>query len=366
MKIVEIIPALASGGAERFVVDLCNEVSKTNDVTLVVLHKIEGEKAFYVNQLSNRVKVISLGKRYGVDFYMLWRVYKCTRDIRPDIVHTHVRAIVYSLLLVFTNVHWFHTIHSEASKEAGGFVSRAVRQILFRTKRTIPITISSESYRSFVAFYGMDTFQINNGRDIPETIVISDSVKQEFERYRKNCKTRVIVQLAHISKVKRPDLLARVAHRLYDEGYDFSILFIGRETPYVEKVKKVMPDNCFLLGEKENPLEYLCEAGAYCLCSDYEGLPMSLIEALGVGAIPICTPVGGISDVIRSGVNGILSDSILEESFYHAVKKYLEMTDDEITVMSEKAKESYSLYSMKECAARYVDLFNYILGQMSF
>ena len=31
-KIIEIIPSLTSGGAERFVVDLCNELSKTEEV----------------------------------------------------------------------------------------------------------------------------------------------------------------------------------------------------------------------------------------------------------------------------------------------------------------------------------------------
>ena len=36
MKILEIIPQLSSGGGERFVVDLCNELSKEHDVTLMV------------------------------------------------------------------------------------------------------------------------------------------------------------------------------------------------------------------------------------------------------------------------------------------------------------------------------------------
>ena len=36
MKILEIIPQLSSGGGERFVVDLCNGLSKEHDVTLMV------------------------------------------------------------------------------------------------------------------------------------------------------------------------------------------------------------------------------------------------------------------------------------------------------------------------------------------
>lgn len=35
MKIVEVITFLSSGGAERFMVDLSNELSKTNEVYLL-------------------------------------------------------------------------------------------------------------------------------------------------------------------------------------------------------------------------------------------------------------------------------------------------------------------------------------------
>ena len=50
MRIVEIIPQLSSGGAERFVVDLCNELSKRHEVSLIVFYDII-EHGFYVNEL---------------------------------------------------------------------------------------------------------------------------------------------------------------------------------------------------------------------------------------------------------------------------------------------------------------------------
>lgn len=357
MKIIETIPALASGGGERFVVDLCNELSNKHDVTLVVLQKLEGECAFYLSQVSKRVKVVSFCKKNGFDFRLFYRFLAFIKEEKPDIIHTHLRAIVYALLAELFVVRGVHTIHSEASKEACEWFSRVVRKLLFKTKRVIPVTISEESHRSFVDFYGFGSRQIDNGRDIPKDIVVSASVKREMNKYRMNDKTRIIVQLAHIDKVKRQDLMARVAHRLYDEGYNFSVLFIGRCGNYVEKVKNEMSENCFLLGERENPLEYLKEANALALCSSYEGLPISLIEALGVGVVPICTPVGGIVNVIKSGENGILSKDISEESYYRAIKGFLEMSDDEIKTMSGKALESYAPYSMKECAAKYIDLF---------
>lgn len=362
MKIIEIVPALASGGGERFVVDLCNELSQKHDVTLLTLYKLEGICDFYLPQISKRVRVVSLNKKRGADLCIFWQVYQFIKKEKPDIIHTHLRAIVYAIIPELFTIHGIHTVHSDAEKEANNKLFGWVRRILFKTGRVTPITISQDSHRSFVEFYGMNAIQIDNGRDIPENLPIPDAIKSEIAGYRKDEQTRVIVQLAHLDDIKRQDLMASVAMRLYNEGYNFTVLFIGRwdSEAFKQKVEKAMPPCCHILGQRQNPLEYLKEAGAFGLCSSYEGFPISLIEALGVGAIPICTPVGGIINVIKDGENGLLSDDISEEAYYRTFKRYLNMTEDQITEMRAKAIQSYAPYSMKECAKKYVEVFKSI------
>ena len=364
MKILEIVPALASGGGERFVVDLCNELSKEHDVTLLTLYKLEGTYAFYLPQVNERVQVVSLNKKPGADIGMFWHLYKFVKKEKPDIIHTHLRAIVYTIIPELFTIHGIHTVHSDAEKEASDKFSKWVRKLLFKTGRVTPVTISQASHRSFVEFYGMEAIQIDNGRDIPANLSISDAVKAEIASYKQNEQTRVIVQLAHLDDVKRQDLMARVARRLYTEGYKFTILFVGRwdSESFKQKVEEAMPPCCHILGQRQNPLEYLKEAGAFGLCSRYEGFPISLIEALGVGAIPICTPVGGIVNVIKDGENGLLSDDISEDAYYHTLKRYLDMPEDQITEIRTKAQQSYAPYSMKECAKKYVKVFKSILS----
>lgn len=360
MKIFEIIPQLSSGGAERFTIDLCNELSKKHEVTLVVLHSVE-KFGFYADELASNVRLVSMDKRMGFDISLLFRLWRLIKKEKPDVVHTHLNGIIYISLSAAINrrVVYCHTVHNTADKEAGSFVCRGVRRLLFKTKLSIPITISEESHRSFLDFYGIDAPLIDNGRNVPADLALSASVVDEFKKYRRTDKTRVFVCLARMYPVKRHTLLAKVTARLYAEGYDFTVLAIGStsQIDIVEEVKALKSDNFYILGERKNPLEYLKAADAYALCSSYEGLPISLIEALGVGAVPVCTPVGGIVNLVHDGENGILAAGLEEDDYYNAMKRFLDLDDEALCAMSKKAKESYAPFSMTECAQKYVSLF---------
>lgn len=360
MKIFEIIPQLSSGGAERFTIDLCNELSTKHEVTLIVLHSVE-KFGFYADELASNVRLVSMDKRMGFDMSLLFRLWRLIKKEKPDVVHTHLNGIIYISLSAAINrrVVYCHTIHNTADKESNSFVCRVVRRLLFKTRLSTPITISEESQRSFLDYYGIDAPLIDNGRNVPADFALSASVVDEFKKYRRTDKTRVLVCLARMYPVKRHTLLAKVTARLYAEGYDFTVLAIGStsQIDIVEEVKGLKSDNFYILGERKNPLEYLKAADAYALCSSYEGLPISLIEALGVGAVPVCTPVGGIVNLVHDGENGILAAGLEEDDYYNAMKRFLDLDDEALCAMSKKAKESYAPFSMTECAQKYVSLF---------
>lgn len=360
MKIFEIIPQLSSGGAERFTIDLCNELSTKHEVTLIVLHSVE-KFGFYADELASNVRLVSMDKRMGFDMSLLFRLRRLIKKEKPDVVHTHLNGIVYISLSAAINrrVVYCHTVHNTADKESNSFVCRGVRRLLFKTRLSTPITISEESQRSFHDYYGIDAPLIDNGRNVPADLALSASVVDEFKKYRRTVKTRVLVCLARMYPVKRHTLLAKVTARLYAEGYDFTVLAIGStsQIDIVEEVKALKSDNFYILGERKNPLEYLKAADAYALCSSYEGLPISLIEALGVGAVPVCTPVGGIVNLVHDGENGILAEGLSEDDYYKALKRFLELGNDTLQIMSKKARESYAPFSMTECAQKYVSLF---------
>ena len=60
MRILEVITALSSGGAERFIVDLCNQMAEDgHDIILMTMKDPAiGNNGFYLYDISDKVKFI--------------------------------------------------------------------------------------------------------------------------------------------------------------------------------------------------------------------------------------------------------------------------------------------------------------------
>jgi glycosyltransferase involved in cell wall biosynthesis len=98
---------------------------------------------------------------------------------------------------------------------------------------------------------------------------------------------------------------------LIQNNYKYKALLCG--TGEIEKalseIKKYGLENNVELvgwvdGNKKNKL--LQEAYLYVLPSYHEGLPVSILEAMAFGNPVITTPVGGIPQIVREGINGFL------------------------------------------------------------
>ena len=75
MRILEITFHLAPGGAERFVVDLSNELAESSDVALLILRDDSVNpdvRNFYKEDLSPKVHYECLGLKDGLKLSMWW------------------------------------------------------------------------------------------------------------------------------------------------------------------------------------------------------------------------------------------------------------------------------------------------------
>lgn len=359
MKIVEIIPNLTSGGAERFTVDLCNELVKRHEVWLVLFFPLDNSRLqFLLPEVNSRVHVVSLNKPMGFDWRMVRKLAHTLHTVAPQVVHCHGRAFPYTFMAqILGRVHsrFFYTVHNDAQYDAGRWPLNRMRRYAFRHRFVTPVTISEESLHSFRDYYGMTAPMILNGRALPAFHAVRHADSTERTRA-----SRTLVCLARFSSVKRQDMLARIALQLQQEGYLFTLQLIGRheDSNILAAVQTVNCPCIEIVGEVSNPVDYLNKADAFCLCSTYEGMPISLIEAMSVGAVPVCTPVGGIVNMVKDGENGFLSEDLSEKAYHKALKRFLDTPKEAIEEMRRQAVAAALPYSMEECAKKYEQLMS--------
>ena len=355
MKIVEIIPTLISGGAERFVVDLSNALAKHPGIEVIILSLYDkNEQTFLFDEIANNIRIKTLGKHGGFDCRIIFKVLSFLKKESPDIVHTHIGAFPYVFFsFPFIKANFFHTVHNDAYKEASG-IDLMMKKIAYRLHLCTPITISKESYNSFVKLYGRKEVSIIYNGCTP-----ADGDTINLSRYKKTPNTKIIVNVARIFRQKNQISLAKSATRLISEGKDIVVLFVGRiedETIFA-RLKALFSDRILYLGEVRNPRAIMASADFFCLPSVYEGMPITLLEAFSVGCVPVCSPVGGNKDVISSGVNGILGNGYDDESVFQMLNRALELSEDEYRAMRIAAIKSFDLYSIQSCASHYLQLF---------
>lgn len=366
MKIVEIIPELSSGGAQRFLVDLCNELIKykDNDIIVVSLQELSSSKNnFYQNSFNPKIKVISLKGKDTLfsKVTLLFKLYFYILSLKPDIVHSHLTAFNYIILpsLQLKRTTFYYTVHNIAEEDTKPGIQTLLKKIFFSKKIIKPITISPLCTKSFFSYFQFKPFlEIYNGcRDLNE-IAISQEVEKEIISYKKDDDTKVLINIARIMPQKNHQLLIDCINQLGSKGYNFILLVIGASNndSYSDKIIEQFDQSPYIhyLGRRSNIENYLYFSDALCLSSQWEGLPITLLEAGLLGKYAICTPVGGIPDVIINKHIGFLSKDISTNKYLAALEEFLNHPSYDMNFI----KNYYNTnYSMQQCAKQYYKSF---------
>ena len=123
---------------------------------------------------------------------------------------------------------------------------------------------------------------------------------------------------------------------------------------------KLTADNIEITGwlERKEVLEHLLDSDVFILTSLWEGLPIALLESMYMKKICIVSNVIGNREVIQSGINGYVCDSIDDfceaikyskkgECSHLSYKAYIDIINKYNTnVMSEKYKKIYTKYNL--------------------
>lgn len=360
MKILQIIPTLGSGGAERFTVDLCNElVEQGNEVVLCTLYSLNAKKeySFFKKEVKSDVKLINCNKKLGFDFTLFFKLFKLIKKEQPQVVHSHLSVLNYMLLAVFLiKNRYIHTLHSDAFKLIKNKGEYWLRKIVYSGKWVQPICISEESLESYTKLYKDAKAKIiYNGRKFKK--------KKYFSGDRLRLKTEevdtIFLHVGRYDQAKNQLNLVKAFQNVLKKYPKILLLMIGDgDSDIKKKLSSYQNDNILLLGKKNNVEDYMEIADAFLLPSIFEGMPISLIEAMAHGLIPIVTRVGGMKNMVKNMENGISICGHDIENIEKGLIEFLNLNIETKEIMKNKIKNDFhKKYSIEKCVKQYIEVY---------
>ncbi len=353
---------MATGGAEKMVLDLAIQSNLKHNVTIICLYP---SRDFIYEKIAkeNTIEMIFLNKKVGLDLNSFKELWSVLSKIKPDVIHTHLHAAIYALpwFILHRKNARIHTVHSIATMEIEK-LHRIIQRIAYKFANVVPVAISNTVQDGIIKEYSL------NGAKVPVIYNGIDIKKFPPILSNKNNDNFTIINVASFSKWKNQKLLIDAFHIALKERQDLRLIFVGdgKERANVEAKAKdyKIDDKIEFAGITSNVNEWLSKANVFILCSTFEGFPLSIIEAMSAGLPVISTDVGGVADVVKQNINGFLvpSDDALKLS-----QAILKLAND--TVMQQKMSDA-NIKKSKEfdisiIAGEYIQLYKKKLGEVN-
>ena len=306
MKVIHVISDLRTGGAEIMCEALTYELIK-NNIEVIVISLYDCDTPITKRFIDAGVKVEFLGKKPGMDLSIIKKICKIFKREKPDVVHSHISAQKYAMIAAWLSrvPLRVHTVHSVADKELSR-VDRFLAKIFYKRHNVVPVALSSRVQDTVTELYKLSPDKVPvifNG------INLSNCIKKESYDISNTVK---ILHIGSFSEVKNHKGLIDAFKIFHATVPNSKLSLIGHGVLFDEIKQYVC--NCGLedcvefLGIQANVYPFINEADIFVLPSLYEGIPMTLIEAMGSGMPIVASNVGGIPDMLVNEESAILTE----------------------------------------------------------
>lgn len=227
----------------------------------------------------------------------------------------------------------------------GASFTRSVPFIKLASKRSIPIVnhIHSDDWTAFYECASLEKRKLvaeayrscdrvvalsDEWRDILATIlpsskiVVLENFTPVYEPdFTPNYSNKVVVFMSRLERIKGCELLPKICESVISQVPDATFLICGEgsmgELLRKELSARSLDRSVKMMGwvDSDKKIDLLKMGALFLLPSYGEGMPMCILEAMGVGLPVVATKVGGVPRLVENGVNGYLfnpgdSDSI--------------------------------------------------------
>ena len=366
-RILQIIPNMEIGGAERTVLEITSFLKDTNFSSLVLTSG--GKLIDDLEKANIEVIKLKIDKKnpYSIikNFFLFIKIF---REKKINLVHVRSRAPAWSAIFAAKKlgIPVLTTWHGHVSNSS--FIKKIYNSIMLKGDAVIANSIYTAENISKI--YGINKSKIDiipRGVDV-NNFKKSDINSHEITKIKENWKIfdkeKVIILLpARLTKWKGHEVAIEAINLLKGESFFKNIvcLFAGEQKnsqKYIHNLNRLISSYSLekkirLIGKVENmPLAY--HASDVILSPSIEPEPFGRIpiEAQASGKIIISCDAGAVKDTIKSGKNftGFKAIPNNSESLADKIKIALKMENEEIQGMQKRAimnvKNNFSLESM--------------------
>lgn len=329
LRIIHIISGDLWAGAESQAFTLLKYLSTQVDLCVVLMN--EGELERRLRAIS--IQVIVLPESSFSSLKILFKLVAVLREFRPDLIHTHrqkenILGNVANVLASFTTGKMAKSLRT--THGAPEFKPRG-RQLLQATfDRWVGqflqqgvIAVSSELAKKLAAIFPpRKIYIIENGVDIEQ--LNSDIAKADFLLKWPNL--RHIGVVGRLEEVKRVDLFlamaALIRQKMPVEPLMFHVIGAGSMEGKLRMMAQQLEVPVEFHGHRNDIVSCLKSLDILVMCSDHEGMPMTALEAIGLGTPLIAHNVGGLHDLLMTHPQ-FLVDEHSPEGYAEKVERVL-------------------------------------------
>lgn len=312
IRVLWLTKGLGPGGAERLLVSFAT-IADRQRFDLRVAYLLPWKNHFVAELAALGVPAVCLDGHGEVDPRWVRRLRALVRAARIDVVHAHsplVAALARPALrtlprrerpaLIGTE-HNLWSSHHPATRWANRLtlpLEDSTIAVSDEVRASMPARLAG---RVEVVIHGVDVDSIASRRSEREVARAELGVGSD---------ELLVATIANLRANKDYPTMLRAAQQLVDAGEPVRFVSVG-QGPLAgeleeERNRLGLGERFRFLGYRPDPVRILVAADVFCLSSRFEGLPISLLEAMAAGLPVVATRVGGIPTVVTDGREGRL------------------------------------------------------------
>lgn len=354
LNILQVMPEFGLAGAETMCETLCYQLDSSGKYNVVAASLFNYHTAITDRLESKGITLLYLNKKRGLDISLIWKLVRVMKDYEIDIVHTHLYVMQYAIpaaIIAGVKIR-IHTVHNIASKEVEGY-RKCLSYLFYKYFNVIPVSISPIVQETVVSQYHLFKQQtpiVYNGSDLSRCI--------EKKNYQASEPFRIL-HIGRFNPQKNHSVIIAAAEILKNEGYKIRVTLVGgagdEEERKLEVKKRGLENEIIFKGLQSNVYPFYEEADCFILPSIYEGMPVTLVEAMGCGMPIVASAVGGVPDMIDNEISGLLIQPNASD-LANALRRL--MRDEKLREkIGKRAKEKSILFSAQQMYEGYDKIY---------